>query len=63
MNLALGFIHQETPNKESTQFMRPPDSRTESNSSEPGMTLETMISLGVLGWLAVGMVLMGFGIW
>lgn len=43
--------------------MRPPDSRTESNSSEPGMTLETMISLGVLGWLAVGMVLMGFGIW
>ncbi|ULA63248.1 MAG: hypothetical protein LZF86_100249 [Nitrospira sp.] len=27
------------------------------------MTLETIISLGVLGWMAVGMVLMGLGIW
>jgi len=27
------------------------------------MTLETIISAGVLGWLALGMVLMGLGIW
>jgi len=27
------------------------------------MTLETIISVGVLGWLAMGMVLMGLGIW
>jgi hypothetical protein len=43
--------------------MSPHDPRTDSNSSEPGMTLETMISLGVLGWLAMGVVLMGLGIW
>jgi hypothetical protein len=34
-----------------------------SNPSEPSMTLETIISVGVLGWLAMGMVLMGLGIW
>ena len=33
------------------------------NSSESRMTLETIISVGVLGWLAMGMVLMGLGIW
>jgi len=27
------------------------------------MSLETIISLGVFGWLAMGMVLMGLGIW
>lgn len=30
---------------------------------DPHMTLETMISVGVFGWMAVGMVLMGLGIW
>jgi len=33
------------------------------NSSESRMTLEAMISVGVLGWLAMGVVLMGLGIW
>lgn len=33
------------------------------NQSESRMTLETMISAGVFGWLAMGMVLMGLGIW
>jgi hypothetical protein len=31
--------------------------------SESRMSLETVISIGVLGWLAMGMVLMGLGIW
>ncbi len=35
----------------------------DSNSSKPRMSLETMISVGVFGWLALGMVLMGLGIW
>ncbi len=30
---------------------------------ENGMSLETMIAVGVFGWLAIGMVLMGLGIW
>ncbi|HXF94357.1 MAG TPA: hypothetical protein VNK46_16520 [Nitrospiraceae bacterium] len=30
---------------------------------ESGMSLETMISVGVFSWLAIGMVLMGLGIW
>lgn len=39
------------------------ESQQHSNSSESRMTLEAMISVGVLGWLAMGMVLMGLGIW
>lgn len=39
------------------------DSQSHSNSSESRMTLETIISVGVVGWLAMGMVLMGLGIW
>ena len=43
--------------------MKPHYPETNSNSSESGMTLETIISVGILGWLAMGMVLMGLGIW
>lgn len=43
--------------------MKPLDTQTNSNSSESSMSLETIISVGVLGWLAMGMVLMGLGIW
>jgi hypothetical protein len=34
-----------------------------SSEQETGMSLETIISVGVFGWLAVGMVLMALGIW
>jgi hypothetical protein len=34
-----------------------------SPKQETGMSLETIISVGVFGWLAVGMVLMALGIW
>ncbi|WP_274519517.1 hypothetical protein [Nitrospira moscoviensis] len=43
--------------------MRPSEPQQNSNPSETGMTLETIISVGVLGWLFMGMVLMGLGIW
>jgi hypothetical protein len=33
------------------------------NQPDSSMTLETIISVGVLGWMAMGMVLMGLGIW
>ena len=49
--------------KESLFPMKPLHPQTNSNSLESGMTLETIISVGVLGWLAMGMVLMGLGIW
>ena len=39
------------------------DSQSKSYSPESSMTLETIISVGVFGWLAMGMVLMGLGIW
>lgn len=39
------------------------DNQTNPKSSESRMTLETIISVGVLGWLAMGIVLMGLGIW
>jgi hypothetical protein len=43
--------------------MKPNHTETDSTSSESKFTLETIISVGVLGWLAMGMVLMGLGIW
>jgi hypothetical protein len=32
-------------------------------NSEVRMTLETLIAAGVFGWLLIGMVMMGLGIW
>jgi hypothetical protein len=37
--------------------------RKHSAEQETGMSLETIISVGVFSWLAVGMVLMALGIW
>ena len=37
--------------------------KTEFEQGEQGMSLEAIISVGVFGWLAIGMVLMGLGIW
>lgn len=39
------------------------ESKPNPNPSDPGITLETIITVGVVGWLAIGMVLMGLGIW
>lgn len=39
------------------------DSKPNPNPSDTGIALETIISAGVIGWLAIGMVLMGLGIW
>jgi hypothetical protein len=44
-------------------FMKPLDTHAKAAASESSVTLETIISIGVLGWLAMGMVLMGLGIW
>jgi hypothetical protein len=33
------------------------------NASDSGITLETIISVGVVGWLAIGIILMALGIW
>jgi len=32
-------------------------------NGEYGMTLEALIAAGVFGWLVIGMVMMGLGIW
>lgn len=39
------------------------DSKPSPNQPESKLTLEAIISVGVVGWLAIGMVLMGLGIW
>ncbi len=44
-------------------FMKPLNTQTKTVASESHVTLETIISVGVLGWLTMGMVLMGLGIW
>lgn len=43
--------------------MKPLNIQAKSVASESHVTLETIISVGVLGWLTMGMVLMGLGIW
>lgn len=30
---------------------------------KPSMSLETLIALGVFGWLVAGIIFMGLGIW
>ena len=56
-------VYSATQTEESLLTMKPVTSQTHSNSPESRMTLETVISVGVIGWLAMGMVLMGLGIW
>jgi hypothetical protein len=43
--------------------MKPRDTQQETKAAESRISLETIISVGVLGWLALGMILMGLGIW
>lgn len=45
--------------------MKPTDAESKPNPNQPDsrITLEAIISVGVVGWLAIGMVLMGLGIW
>jgi hypothetical protein len=43
--------------------MKPLNADPKNPASESGVTLETIISVGVIGWLAMGIVLMGLGIW
>jgi len=39
------------------------DSKPNPNPPDSRVTLETIISVGVVGWLVIGMVLMGLGVW
>jgi len=39
------------------------DSKPNPNPSDSRITLETIISVGVVGWLVIGIVLMGIGVW
>lgn len=43
--------------------MKPLNADSKNPPSESRVTLETIISVGVVGWLAMGIVLMGLGIW
>ena len=43
--------------------MKPLNAESKNPASESRVTLETIISVGVVGWLAMGIVLMGLGIW
>ena len=43
--------------------MNDPQKQPQFNQTESPMSLETIISIGVFGWMAMRMVLMGLGIW
>ena len=66
LDLLLALTSTNKRNKQDGGFlliMKPPDTQAKTAASESRMTLEMIISVGVLGWLAMGMVLMGLGIW
>jgi hypothetical protein len=37
--------------------------QTMNRKPESSLSLETIIALGLFGWLTISMILMGFGIW
>jgi len=39
------------------------ENQTINRKSQPSLSLETIIALGLFGWLTISMILMGFGIW
>jgi hypothetical protein len=65
LNLLLALALTSKWNKHDGGFpvMKPLETQAKTAASESGVTLETIISIGVLGWLTMGMVLMGLGIW
>jgi hypothetical protein len=43
--------------------MKKDQAQTQVQPQDKGISLETMIAVGVFGWLAIGVVMMGLGIW
>ena len=43
--------------------MNPDHGQLLKNKSNTSMSLETVIAMGLFGWLALSMTLMGLGIW
>lgn len=41
----------------------PEQTRTPKEKSESSVSLETIIAMGLFGWLALSMTLIGLGIW
>jgi hypothetical protein len=37
--------------------------QTMNQKSDSSLSLETIIAIGLFGWLTISMILMGFGIW
>ncbi len=43
--------------------MKKDTTQIQTQDAPRGMSLETIIAVGVFGWMALGMVMMGLGIW
>ncbi|GKS58364.1 hypothetical protein YTPLAS18_18910 [Nitrospira sp.] len=54
MWIACGYSHEETRRIGSTFF---------NSSDTDAMSFETIISVGLVGWMTMGFILMGLGIW
>jgi hypothetical protein len=66
--LASAYLRQPFPTAANLPILRGPfmkkdQAQTQVQQQDKGISLETMIAVGVLGWLAIGMVMMGLGIW
>jgi hypothetical protein len=45
------------------RIMKKDTSQTHIEEAPKGISLETIIAVGVFGWMALGVVMMGLGIW
>ncbi|MCC2640068.1 MAG: hypothetical protein K0S45_481 [Nitrospira sp.] len=43
--------------------MKKEDSQSRAEEAPRGLSLETIIAVGVFGWMALGVVMMGLGLW
>jgi hypothetical protein len=56
-------IHYFVPLYSSTLEILMSQNQTMNRKPESSLSLETIIALGLFGWLTISMILMGFGIW
>ncbi|WHZ21899.1 MAG: hypothetical protein OJF47_001011 [Nitrospira sp.] len=43
--------------------MKNDNEKSRAEEAQTGISLETIIAVGVFGWMALGVVMMGLGIW
>ncbi len=56
-------VHQPPTGPRGFRIMKKDIAQSHVEEAPRGMSLETIIAVGVFGWMALGVVMMGLGIW